>query len=328
MDKNIDGDYLVSARYSNCIYKVSASDGSIVWQLGGWNSSFVLDFNFSSQHDARFREENSTTTIISFLNNASDGMHRTSAYSSALLVALHTSTIPMTANVITRWDRPDRQLSHLRGNMQILPNTNIFVGWSSNGYMTEFTADGHNVLEASFASERYTTYRAYKFNFTGHPSELPSLASYVYGVSSHTATTTIYVSWNGATEVTSWNFYGSNQSAELVLLGNAKRSGFETMFMYTGYIACVYGEALAVDGRSLGNSSVQATIVPLSWKAKECIDGYCGTLTIEADTSPSTITSTNIGLLSALFAFVSLCLITCYRWRRYMKPVFVYRVLR
>src|ERR1700744_3370003 len=73
VDKNSEGDYLLSTRYTNAIYKVSGKDGSIVWQLGGDHNSFVMDgFNFSKQHDARFIEQNATTTIISFLDNASD----------------------------------------------------------------------------------------------------------------------------------------------------------------------------------------------------------------------------------------------------------------
>ena len=160
VDKSANGDYLVSARHTNCIYKISGLDGSIIWRLGGWMSSFIMDgFNFSSQHDARFQQENSSITIISFLNNGADEYNATAAYSSAFLVALYTSISPMTARVIKQWKRPDHELSRLRGNMQILPNTNVVVGWSENGYLSEFTADGRCVLEARFVSSRFVTYR-------------------------------------------------------------------------------------------------------------------------------------------------------------------------
>ena len=34
VDKNADGDYLISARYTNAIYKISGKDGSIIWRFG------------------------------------------------------------------------------------------------------------------------------------------------------------------------------------------------------------------------------------------------------------------------------------------------------
>ena len=53
VDKNDDGDYMISARYTNAIYKISEKDGSLLWTLGGLNSDFELEkgFNFSRQHD-------------------------------------------------------------------------------------------------------------------------------------------------------------------------------------------------------------------------------------------------------------------------------------
>ena len=93
IDKNEDGDYLVSARWVSTIYKISAVDGSIIWRLGGLKSDFTQDFNFSGQHDARFISENETTTILSLFDNAS-GVHYdddpTSTASSGLIVAVNT----------------------------------------------------------------------------------------------------------------------------------------------------------------------------------------------------------------------------------------------
>lgn len=64
VDRNSDGDYLVSARYTDTIYKISSRDGKVLWSLGGPESSFKLDgFTFARQHDARFIEENATTTV-------------------------------------------------------------------------------------------------------------------------------------------------------------------------------------------------------------------------------------------------------------------------
>lgn len=53
VDKSPEGDYMISARYTNAIYKISGKDGRLIWTLGGPNSSFTLEenFNFSRQHD-------------------------------------------------------------------------------------------------------------------------------------------------------------------------------------------------------------------------------------------------------------------------------------
>ena len=55
VDKNEDGDYLISARHVSAIYKLSGVDGSIMWEMGGMNPTFEqTNFNFSYQHHARW----------------------------------------------------------------------------------------------------------------------------------------------------------------------------------------------------------------------------------------------------------------------------------
>jgi hypothetical protein len=270
VDKGKDGNYLISARYTNTIYKISGTDGSIMWRLGGQLSDFQLldGFNFTSQHHARIRSENETVTMITFFDNASDDEERqppTSRCSSGKLVALYTTTSPMTAKLIRQWDRPDGLLTDRRGNNQVLPNTNVVLNWGDNGYLSEFTADGRHLLDAKYTSARFGNYRAYKFNFTGSPEEPPALKTYAYGSGTSAAdmVSVFYVSWNGATEVAKWNFYGSqDDSREFSMVGSAAKSGFETSYMSTTYLKYTYAEALSEDGRVLGKSGVEKTILP------------------------------------------------------------------
>jgi hypothetical protein len=270
VDKFEDGDYLISARYTSSIHRISGVDGSVIWRLGGKLSDFELldGFNFSSQHNARVQSVNDTTTVISFLNNASDDENRqnaTALTSSAMLIALETASDPMTARIIQQWDRPDGGLTDMRGNAQMLPNGGVFVGWSEQGYVSEFTADGRLVLEAKFVAERYKSYRSYKFNFTGSPTEPPSLKTFAYssGTSVADMISVCYVSWNGATEVAKWNFYGSHdESAAFSMVGSTAKTGFETSYMSTRYLKYTYAEAISTDGRILGKSDVQKTILP------------------------------------------------------------------
>jgi hypothetical protein len=102
IDKDQEGNYLISMRYTSTIYKISGKDGSIIWRLGGKLSDFKTDFNFSSQHDAKFYSQNSSMTVISFLDNASDEWEKqpTTARTSAVkLVALYAHTKPKQAKV-------------------------------------------------------------------------------------------------------------------------------------------------------------------------------------------------------------------------------------
>lgn len=270
VDNNDEGDYMISARFTDCIYKISGTDGSVIWRLGGDESSFVLDnFNFSKQHDARFVEHNSTTTVISFLDNASDGVNETSSTSSALLVALETSVTPMVARVIQRWTRPNGNLSRLRGNFQLLPNRHALIGWSDNSYITEHTPDGELVLEAQFASTRFVTYRSYKANFTGMPDEAPTLKTYAFGASLTTVTTVCYISWNGATEVDSWEFFRNSSAATHV--GRVKKTGFETVFQLSGYEPSLYAQAISSTGQVLGRSLVASAAKAPDWELEQTI---------------------------------------------------------
>ena len=266
VDTNEDGDYLVSARYTSTIYKISGKDGKIIWRLGGSKSDFALEgFNMSSQHDAHFESDNETTTVITFFNNHSDGHHATANTSAAMEVALDLTT--MKAHVLSQWDRPDGGLTKLRGNAQRLPNGNMFVCWSENSYMSEHTPEGELIMEAQMASHRLVSYRAYKMDFNAQPSEPIALKEFVFGIDEASSTTVMYVSWNGATEVAQWRLY-SKLGDQLKHIGIADRTGFETMFMAVGAHHQVLAEAVDAEGSSLGMSEVSTAELPSSWNAE------------------------------------------------------------
>jgi hypothetical protein len=275
VEKNEGGDYMVSARFTDTIYKIS-SDGHVIWKLGGKDSSFVLDgFNFSKQHDARFIEKTGPNKeVISFFDNASDGeSNDTSTYSSALLVELDTGASPPITKVIRRWIRPDEGISDRRGNFQLLPNKNAFVGWSENSYISEHTYDGDIVMEARFASQRFVTYRAYKHNFTGHPIEPPTLKVHVWGTSPAESLSVCYVSWNGATEVAMWEFHRVDTSTDQSsLISRTKKSGFETIFQFAGYERSVYAVAISATGEVLGRSEALSTEITTTWQNENQVE--------------------------------------------------------
>ncbi|KAJ5089606.1 hypothetical protein N7532_008290 [Penicillium argentinense] len=277
VDKNAAGDYLLSMRFTNTIYLVSGADGRIMWRLGGQhNGDFDQDFIFSKQHDAKFLSSEGTHHVISLLNNASDEEFSEEDISSALIIEIETGTTPMTARVLRRYNRPDGDLTRLRGNAQVLPDKNMFVCWSQGGYISEFTEDGELVMSARFTSSRFSNYRAYKFEFTGRPTVPPDMVAAVHGTDETNLVTTIWVSWNGATEVDMWRFYArKSQFDDPVYVGNATKYDFETMFIARGYLDWVTAEAVDREGNVLGSSNVHRTDFP-DWHSVGWM-GYGGT---------------------------------------------------
>lgn len=199
------------------------------------------------------------------MNNAADDQEQTAAYSTGMFVAL--DTVTMTATLMRAFPRPDGKVSRLRGNVQVLPNTNVVVNWSENGYATEFTAEGVHVLDTSFGANRFGTYRAYKFNTSLTPSDQPVMKAFVFGETPVTSTSVFYVSWNGATEVASWKFFASQKlSDDFSLVGEAPRAGFETSYHRFGCYQKGFVEAVAADGTILGQSAVENLILPPRWQ--------------------------------------------------------------
>lgn len=267
VDKNDAGDYLISMRFTNTLYMVSGVDGRIMWRLAGQgNSNFAQDFVFSKQHDAKFLESSGTRHVISLLNNASDEEFQEEDVSSALIVEVETGTDPMTARVLRRYNRPDGTLTRLRGNSQVLPNNNMFVCWSQGGYISEFSLEGDVLMSAQFTSPRFSSYRAYKFEFTGRPTTPPDLVASVWGTDETNLVTTFWVSWNGATDIAWWNFYAqASQFDNPVFIGNISKIDFESMFIASGYLDWVSVEAVDRDGNVLGTSVVHRTQFP-NWE--------------------------------------------------------------
>jgi hypothetical protein len=175
----------------------------------------------------------------------------------------------MTAKLLKRWQGPDGGLTTQRGNVQFV-HDNTIINWSEEGYLGEHSSSLRVLLEASYASPRFNKYRAYKSPWTGSPTETPALKIYAY--TSATAidqyVSALYVSWNGATEVSALNFYGSQSPDGFVFLGHVTKTGFETTFV-AHCMQWGYAEAVAANGTILGTSRVQQMITPGNFK------GHC-----------------------------------------------------
>ncbi|KAK8217602.1 hypothetical protein M8818_001361 [Zalaria obscura] len=279
IDKNADGDYLISARHMAAIYKLSGVDGSIMWEMGGENPTFhQTNFRFSSQHHARWISENSTHTLLRFYDNASNGVNITNAHSHGYIISI--DHVSGTATMLNSYGAPegDGVLSGSQGNMQLLPNGNLHLGWGEHSYYSEHLPNGTAVMYAKLADRmsNVMVYRSNKYEWHGYPTTKPSLWSY-----SRTGTpdspTLFYVSWNGATEVATWRLYAAdNATGPFYPVANATRKGFETTLRLEKQYEWAFAEALDAHGAPLDRSVIAKTFVPSASLVDACDDYACG----------------------------------------------------
>jgi hypothetical protein len=155
----------------------------------------------------------------------------------------------MSAVLVREYTHPDKQFAHAGGNMQVLPNANMFIGWGRALAFSEVSGDGELLFDASLPPKN-NSYRAFRFPWDEHPNDEP--AAVAERVSE--AEVKIYVSWNGATQVAAWEVLSGPGPGRLKSLGRVRRNGFETAItVHTGepYVAV---QAKHGSGRVLGTS--------------------------------------------------------------------------
>lgn len=243
-----DGDLLISARHTSCIYKVDRKTGKVKWRLGGKKSDFTFGPGaaFSFQHDAR-RHKDGTLTL--FDNGASlpGGVGGPETHSRPMRLALDMKA--MYASLVVEYDPAPERLTWAMGNLQQLPKGNLFVGWGTAGSWTEFTSTGDVVLDASFA-DGSVSYRAFRFPWVGRPTGRPAAAA----LRNDDGTATVYASWNGATEVASWLVRAGASAGSVKPMQKVSRSGFETAIPVGAASGMVTATALDGAGGVLGTS--------------------------------------------------------------------------
>lgn len=234
IEQEPDGNLLVSARNTHALYEIDRRTGKVLWRLGGKKSDFTMGKGtvFNWQHDAR-RHADGTISLFD------DGAFpKIEDHSRALL--LHQDMAAKTVTLVKAYFSPDKLLAKHQGGMQLLPNRHVFVGWGSEPYFTEFAADGSVVFDAHFGKNQ-DSYRAYRFQWVGHPSDRPVLV-----LKGDRA----YVSWNGATEVKKWRLVDDSGKE----LAEATKHDFETTLKLPKGSATVAAQALDASGKVLGTS--------------------------------------------------------------------------
>jgi len=244
-----DGDVLISSRQFHAAYAVDRTSGEVRWTLGGEDSDFTMEGSgeddepgtgaqFAWQHDVQ-QHDDGTVTLFDNQGNPPIG-----EYSRGLRLVLDTDT--MTASVDQEWLPSDPELlAGSQGNLQVLDNGNVIVGWGDAQWTSEYTDDGTLVREFPFLGGE--TYRAYRFDWQATPTDPPAVV-----VTDGTA----YVSWNGATDVASWRLVAGDDADSASEVATVARDGFETAVDGVpddaAYVAL---EALDADGEVLATGT-------------------------------------------------------------------------
>jgi hypothetical protein len=235
-----DNNLLLSARRTSTIYKIDRTTGDVIWRLGGKKSDFKMGRGSTPayQHDAR-RQADGTITVFD------NGDFEVDEQSYGLVLEVDEES--MSVKLLEEYPNPDGKLCATQGSMQVLPETNtVFIGWGSNPLFSEFSreeggegGEGRMLFSASFPPE-VETYRAFRFPWRGQPArERPALAAERVvpseGEEEREGVVRVYASWNGATEVASWELMGGEDPARMHSVGEVvEKDGFETTIEVRG----------------------------------------------------------------------------------------------
>src|ERR671916_71642 len=156
----------------------------------------------------------------------------------------------MSVKLVREYTSPQRRLSTSQGNMQLLPNSNVLIGWGSGPFISEFSHEGELLFEARFPPDG-ESYRAFRFPWSGYPDDDPTVAV-EQGPEDKLK---LYASWNGATEVATWEVLAGLRPGRLESVGSVSRDRFETSMLVRTSHSYVAVRAKDRLGQHLGTSA-------------------------------------------------------------------------
>lgn len=173
IEADSDGNLMISSRHLDEITKINRITGNIIWRLGGKNNQFTFindTVKFCYQHAIR-RIANGNITLYD------NGNYHIPQYSRALEYQL--DEVNKTAALVWQYRNNPDIFGVWGGYVQRLPEGNTLISWGGAGTaLTEVTAGGIKVFEASFPSGYYT-YRAYKYDWSGGPVAVNSQTGFI-----------------------------------------------------------------------------------------------------------------------------------------------------
>ncbi len=253
-----DGNLLLSSRDLNEITKINLQTGNVMWRLGGKENmfTFVNSQSFAYQHDVR-ELPNGDITVFD-----NQGTQQVPAPSEGMEYKI--DEINKTVTQVWGFTHTPPVFATFLGDVQTLTDGNMVLGWGApsqaTGYsfvtMTEVNPDNQTLFELVF-DQPYVSYRAFRFPWQGTPSTPPTLA-----YKENNGTLTLGYSWNGATEVASYQVYGGNSQQSLSLVDVEPKTDFETQSQFSNLpTGECYFQVAAMDanGKEMARSQIIST---------------------------------------------------------------------
>lgn len=150
----------------------------------------------------------------------------------AKVSAINATDSTYTVRVVREYINQQHVRSGTQGNVQILPHTpgkdsHVLAGYGLNAVITTFSSNGSVLCDAHFGAStswkngNVQSYRAFKFPWSGRPGYPPSVALR-WG--------NVYVSWNGATDVSYWALQASHDGvSDWREITRVPKESFETV---------------------------------------------------------------------------------------------------
>jgi arylsulfotransferase ASST len=216
-----DGNLLISARHTWAVYKLERRTGKVIWTLGGTHSQFHMGSGteFSWQHDARQVSDR----VLTLFDNGTNGPIKTERQSRGVALEVDESSRKVTLG--QAYLSSHKLVAGAMGSVQILPSGRVMVGWGVASYTSMFASTGELLSEFALPAGMYS-YRGLWLPWEGAPHHRPKVTA---KRDRRRDTTTLYASWNGATEVSEWQVEAGPGHGQLSPLGIASSHGFETV---------------------------------------------------------------------------------------------------
>ncbi len=242
--------FLASMRSMWAAYLVDESSGNIIWTLGGKASTFFVPANatFQWQHDVQLQPDGQ----ISMFDNGccgfgAKGFLPPNGPTRGLVLNVDTSARAVT--LAAQYSLPGVSVGS-QGDTQLLANGNVLVGFGQQPYFAEYSKAGKLLFEAQLPSPD-ESYRAFVQRWTGKPLYAPNAAAQKKG-----SKTTVYASWNGATNVARWRVLGGRNPRHMAIVATKARNGFETTIPLKSSYGAYKVVALDSKGHVLKRSGV------------------------------------------------------------------------
>lgn len=253
--------YLISSRTLWSIFYVDKSTGDVIWTFQGGDggnftlptlpSDYATDELFKYQHDIRVASTSDTGLTVTLFNNNNfeSGNLLKPNTSYGLEITLNTDDWTSTLDQVL-YDPSDAIHTIAEGDRQTLSNGNVLIDYGFQPHAKEFDSDGAVVWSAQWGTISDGSYRSRKFVYVGTPQTLPAVA-----VEADGASFTVYISWNGATEVSKWQLDGCGTDGAVTFA----KTGFETSWTGPCTSSTVHALALSSGGTTLATTIANVT---------------------------------------------------------------------